>query len=240
MSLIIAVYVEEGIVLASDSRTTYNTIRINNPDGTVSILNDLGIHFTESTNKTFLCPNNIGVSTCGEASISGKPITGYIETFIREKINEKTDIDDVPKLLIDYFCNFNPVPDTVFFVAGYHKDNEICEQRIWKVFILKRDSKKLNTALQGAEWNGDYDTLSRLFTNVYVKQDNDTYIELHMHQINWGFFTLQDAIDFARYAIKTVIDTMKFQSRIKTVGEPIDILVLKPKDAFWISKKGLH
>ena len=41
-----------------------------------------------------------------------------------------------------------------------------------------------------------------------------------------------DAIDFAKYAIQTTIDTMKFQQRGKTVGGPIDILIIKPDNAF--------
>ena len=60
------------------------------------------------------------------------------------------------------------------------------------------------------------------------------------HPILWEFFTLQDSIDFAEYAIKTTIDAMKFQRRVKTVGGPIDVLVIKPTGAQWISRKELH
>ena len=58
--------------------------------------------------------------------------------------------------------------------------------------------------------------------------------------IPWDFMTLQDAVDFATYAIKTTMDTMRFQLRPKTVGGPIDILVLKPEDGFWVKKKTLQ
>ena len=51
MSFLIAVYVNEGIVLASDRRTTYtNTQTIDN-----TILKHIGIHTTNSTDKTFVC-----------------------------------------------------------------------------------------------------------------------------------------------------------------------------------------
>ena len=52
------------------------------------------------------------------------------------------------------------------------------------------------------------------------------------YQIPFNHFTIQDAIDFAKYAIQTTIDTMKFQHRGKTVGGPIDILIIKPDNAF--------
>lgn len=67
MSFIIAVHVKEGIVLASDSRTTYTQTIQNDNITTVKI----GTHTTDTTNKTFLCSNNIGISTCGDASLDG-------------------------------------------------------------------------------------------------------------------------------------------------------------------------
>ncbi len=51
---------------------------------------------------------------------------------------------------------------------------------------------------------------------------------------------LQDAIDFAVYAIQTTIDTMRFQARRKTVGGPIDVLALTPDEVKWIQKKELR
>ena len=60
-------------------------------------------------------------------------------------------------------------------------------------------------------------------------------------EVAWEFFTLQDGVDFATYAIKTTIDTMRFQSVPKTVGGPIDILVIKPDEGVeWIARKELH
>ena len=83
MSFLIAVHVNEGIVLASDRRTTYtNTKEIGG-----KVVQRIGIHTTNSTDKTFVCPNGAGISTCGDASLLGKPITGYIQEVIRTKIH---------------------------------------------------------------------------------------------------------------------------------------------------------
>jgi hypothetical protein len=72
---------------------------------------------------------------------------------------------------------------------------------------------------------------------LWLKDQAATLTELPSNPIPWQFFTLQDAIDFASYAIRTTIDTMRFQARPKTVDGPIDILVLKPVEATWISQK---
>ena len=58
--------------------------------------------------------------------------------------------------------------------------------------------------------------------------------------IIWDAMPLQDAIDFAVFAVKTTIDTIRFQARPKTVGGPIDVLILTPEGTQWIKKKELH
>ena len=97
MSFLIAVHVNEGIVLASDRRTTYtNTQTVGN-----KVVQRIEIHTTESTDKTFTCPNGAGISTCGDASLQGKPITGYIQDMIRLHILKDTKIDCMPDIIIN-------------------------------------------------------------------------------------------------------------------------------------------
>lgn len=236
MSLILSVYVGEGIVLASDSRITYNATSVSGG----STIHNFGVHHSDTTNKTFLCPNAIGISACGDASIDGKPIAGIIEAFIRESMDEKTDIDETPDMLIRYFNRFSKVPDAVFLVAGYRLVDGRYEQRLWKVMVRARVKERMETAAQGATWAGEVDVLSSIIQNFWMKQPDGQYIEVSKPDIPFNYFTLQDAVDFVQYAIRTTIDTMKFQSRVKSVGGPIDILVLKPEEAFWVSKKTLH
>ena len=82
--------------------------------------------------------------------------------------------------------------------------------------------------------------LIRLIQQLAQKMSDGTYIDLTQYEISFNYFTLQDAIEFAEYATKTTIDTMRFQQRIKTVGGPIDILVIKPNSCQWIAHKELH
>ena len=164
MSFIIAVHVKEGIVLASDSRTTYTqTSKVGNQT-TIRI----GTHTTDTTNKTFLCPNRIGISTCGDASIAGTPITGYIESFILENMTERTDVALVPQMLIQYFNAMPQVPNTNFMVAGYRKVNGISTQCIYKLNVKTKSVQTINTASQGANWDGETQTLSKISTKMII------------------------------------------------------------------------
>ena len=102
----------------------------------------------------------------------------------------------------------------------------------------------MDTRAQGAAWNGETEILARLVNPYWTESKSEdgavTYNKHNAPPIPWNFFSLQDAIDFATFAIKTTIETMRFQERLKTVGGPIDILIIKPTGATWISRKELH
>lgn len=235
MSFIIAVYVNEGIVLASDRRTTYsNTQTID-----AQIIQNIGIHTTNSTDKTFMCPNGIGIATCGEGSLLGKPITGFIQEFIREKIKEDCCIETVPNIILEYFEQFNVNINTNFLVAGYMETESGKKQKIYRVLLKTKEVIPIDTISQGASWDGETSTLIRLLQPVAVKSSDGQYMDLPFEDILWGYFTLQDAVDFARYAVETTIQTMRFKNVIETVGGAVDILVITPDEARWLQKTNL-
>lgn len=235
MSFLIAVYVNEGIVLASDRRTTYSS-KLTLDD---KVVQQIGIHTTNSTDKTFMCPNNAGISTCGDASLLGKPITGYIQEMIREKIGVDCKVKEMPQIIIDYFQGLPQIPDTHFFVAGYDATDSGKQQLLYKVNVRNAEIEKIDTSCQGASWDGETFTLTRLIQNVAVKTADGKYIDLPFEDISWGYFTLQDAVDFARYAVETTIQTMHFKNVVETVGGKVDILVIMPDETQWLQKENL-
>lgn len=246
MSLIITIHTNEGIIMASDSRTTFNKQDFSPlPDGKGAIItNNQGVHYSDTTNKTFLTKNNIGISTCGAAAINGKPVAGYIEEFVNAKVSCDTQVSDVAKLVLEEFRSFSPIPDIIFHVAGYETKDNILLQRFYRVFVAINKIIEVDVTSQGAAWNGETEILSRIISPYWteVKQADGTvtYERHNAPPIPWNFFSLQDAIDFSKYAINTTIETMRFQERLKTVNAPIDILAIKPAGAFWVQKKELH
>lgn len=237
MSLILAVCVEEGIVLASDSRVTYNSRIEDEPDGDKIIHHLHNIHFSDNNYKTFICENGSGISTCGDSSVNGKPIAGIIEQFARKEISPDTDVSEIPQMIKDYFSALDKSLNTDFIIAGYHNDNDDLFPNVWTVDTA--GEIELQDIYPGAVWRGEIDVLSRMITPLFTKM-GDEMIPLENHEIVWQFYSLQDAIDFAQYAIKITSDAMRFQSRIKSVGGAIDILAIKPDKTMWISKKELH
>jgi len=238
MSFIITIYVREGIVMASDSRLTLNVTR---QEGDKQIV-QVAVGQSDSNYKTFLTSNNIGISTFGAADVQGVPIAGYIESFINEHLAQGDyTVDQIPQEILNYFRDFPKPPDTGFIIAGYKAVKNVPEQHVWEVIIKTGKITRLNQpGVQGASWRGETDVLTRLIQPVGLRDESGKFQQLPHYPIQWGFFTLQDAIEYAIYAVKVTIDTMRFHPRPKTVGGPIDVLVIKPDKAFWVQRKTLH
>lgn len=235
MSFIITVYTNEGIIMASDSRITYTTTR-KLPDGTIE--KKIGVQTTDTSYKTFICNKHVGISTCGTASINNMPIAGFIEDFIAQRVTEQSTVDDVAQSALDYFSIFKPAPETNFIVAGYNPTN--FKQSVTRVYIGTGLKISVDTSVSGVVWDGETEVFQRLIKSVALKNTDGSYSDLRHYPIGFNYFTLQDAINFAQFAVDVTIKTMFFQDCIKTVGGPIDILAIKPSGAFWIQRKELH
>jgi len=238
MSFIISLYVREGIVMASDSRLSLSTTA-KEDDNTIV---NMAVAQSDSVYKTFIAPINIGITTFGAADINGVPIAGFIDSFIKEELDGKdVTVDQVPDKLLTYFRKCDPPPATHFHVAGYMQVDRSYEQKLYVLDVLNNKHENVcKKGEQGAYWGGESDILSRIIMPT-AELDVDgalkqTYPYFH---VQWQYFTLQDAIDFAVFAIHSTIEAMRFQPRPKTVGGPIDVLVVKPDKTEWIQRKAL-
>ncbi len=237
MSFIVTVYVREGIVMTSDSRLTLNATQQLQQQQVVQ----LAVGQSDSNYKTFLATNKLGISTCGEASINNVPIGGYVESFINEHLPQGNyEVDQVPQELLSYFRNFTPIPNITFHVGGYKKVDNVYQQHVWNVQIQQNTCQRINDGTnQGVSRGGEGDILARIIKPTFSQDSQGNYQPFSNHPIPYQFFTLQDAIDFSIYAIRTTIDTIRFQPRPKSVGGPIDVLVIKPEEVKWVQRKEL-
>jgi hypothetical protein len=114
---------------------------------------------------------------------------------------------------------------------------------IFSGFITRIDKVIQQGQQGGAVWNGETEVMSRLISPFSMLQSDGTTISVSEAPIPWAVFTLQDAIDFAIFAVKVTMDTMRFLAKVKTVGGPVDVLIIKPGQgndrAAWIQKKEL-
>jgi len=239
MSLIVTTYVPEGIIIAGDSRLTINWTE---PDAENNGNNHYSITSTDSNRKVFQIKDKFGLATFGAADIKGIPISGYITQFIEENIDDNTQIDEVPACLHDFFGKGLGNPQTSFYVAGYKLENKVSVPYVYFISIARGTTSRVNfqngNVIFNANWGGELEVMSRLMSNIKMKQD-DEWTEVKAPEVPFYFFTLQDAIDFSLYAVRTTIETFRFQQRMRTVGGPIDILAIFPRGIRWIYRKEL-
>lgn len=120
----------------------------------------------------------------------------------------------MPQEVIDYFGQLPGPPASGFLIAGYETDNNIPEPYVWQAVVKTGNVVRLNEGgAPGALWRGESDIVRRLVKPVGVRQESGDCSPVPSYQIQWRYFTLQDAIDYAMYAVRATIDTMCFQPR---------------------------
>lgn len=241
MSLIIAVYVPEGIVMASDSRQSI-TIGGKRPNGKAFKVDTVN---SDAVVKTFLLEQQqVGIANFGQDLLDGVPMASYIRRFIEEELVAADDVTTIPKKLVAYFRKSFPQADAGFHVAGYKTEGKrrmpyVYHCHVGKNKVDRRNAKPDGSVRYGATWSGQIDIITSIVNPVMMKdEEGKKKVARAPVPIIWDAMTLQDAIDFSIHAIRTTIDTMRFQARLKNVGGPIDVLLLAP-DAKprWIQRK---
>ena len=248
--------------MASDSRIT--TTITKQTDENIKVEHNYIL--TDSAYKTFSCPNRSGISYCGNADINGKPMSFWINKFIDEQISEETKVSEVPQKLLDYILSIDNMHSFTFHVCGYETDNEKQVQKIYRIFtksespIIDENEKQS----QGMIWNGFNETINKLLNNqincskIYkakdvtcMEGDEERVIKdalvvegnapvYSSAPIPWGNLYLQDATDLAKFLIDATMNMMRFELVDKTVGGPIDILIIKPDKNVWLHHKQIQ
>lgn len=252
MSIVVTTYVPEGIVMASDSRQSI-TIKGKSPDG--KDLPKIDTINSDSVYKTFLLSridkNNrpifeVGVSSFGQDLLGGVSTASHIKRFSETELTDSDDVTSISKKLIEFFYSYFPAADTGFHVAGYKKENKTSIPYVYychvskKIFDQRKNISSDGKIVYGATWSGQADIITGLINPIFMTDESGKKkIIKPTPPIAWDAMPLQDAIDFSIFAIRTTIETVRFQARPKNVGGPIDILVITPDGARWIQRKEL-
>lgn len=243
MSLVVATWVPEGIVMASDSRQSV-TIGGKGPDGKEFKVETVN---SDSVTKTFLLKSQqVGVSHFGQDLLGGIPMAGHIKRFSEEKLKDDDDIESVAQKLVEFVRGEFGTVDTGFHVAGYKQEGKVSVPHVYYCHVgqktVERRNKKPDGSVNyGATWSGQADVIGNLLNPVTVTDSNGQQKILRPNApIVWDAMPLQDAVDFSVFAIRTTIDTIRFQARPKNVGGFIDVLAITPTGCHWIVQKTLR
>lgn len=218
MSIMCSVYVPEGIVLAADSRMTGN-IMLKTPDGKTQQQGMFSI--SDNAQKVFLLGKvRVGVASCGAAVLENKTISDYLRIFEIEEVTPRDTVTDVAKKLQAYA--YKHFPHVNFFVCGYDEDEPF-------VYDVGKELKRINmdngNIRYASSWSGEQLAITKLLNSQPPTP------------INHNLMPLKDAVDFADFLIDITVKLQRFETKPKTCGGDIDILVLTKDDAFWYRHK---
>lgn len=233
MSLIVTVRVSEGIIMAADSRVSVHVKQNNDETRSAAGIR----HFTDSFPKIFTAPNGAGISFCGEMALGDNGMHVMVKKFIDRKVHLSTPVEKVPGLLLEDMLLQERPPATIFHVCGYLTENGEKIPCMWRVI----PRKNIVEVLEGKPmvWDGEGDILARLLSPVDIRTPLGEHVPLPDYPVAFNMFTLQDAADFADYAVKVTMESMRFSLRAKTVGGQVDVLAITPGGTHWLRKKEL-
>lgn len=243
MSFIITVYVPGAIVMAADSRQSITlTRRESEEDKKMRAVETVNSDFVY---KVFLLPkHDTGISVCGEFVLNKVTVESHIKRFQEEKLKNNDTVYGIAQKVRDFFLNQFPSANTTFHIAGFNKVSGISVPYVYIYQNIKKEFRRLNVnpgteeITYGTSWGGQGDVIANILVAKQIKgPDNMVKQQSMMTPIIWDSMPIQDAIDFAIYAVRTTIDTIRFQARPKNVGGPIDVLLLTPEKTTWIQRK---
>lgn len=263
MSIIVSVKINDGVVMAADSATTFYK-----PTGAAGQIYE---HATKIMNLVKGLP--IGVMTCGSGGIGNASTdtllkdlrlhlggTGEgglnrenytmesVTTLVQQFFQEKARAADFNAFLILHICGYSsgqPLPEVwqVTFDGGTFVDS-VCLQKPEEI---------------GPRWNGEMNALDRLLlgmpsglgqaavqegilTEEQIKAALPRLLPHVVEPIIMAAAPIQDAIDLARFMVETTKGFIRFAiNRPKTVGGAIEIAAITKHEGFkWVQRKHFY
>lgn len=258
MSLVVSLRTPDGVVIAGDSLSTMR--------GNLNVKADLDVHcpncgqqHTQNVNlngppiptttfsyaqKIFPFMGDFAVGTFGAGQLAGK--TMY---FAVRELEQELREDDQPMHSVmnaadrigqrahdlfeqqieedDQINGLSDLPDdhvaVGFQVVGYHDG----EPQTIEVHVGKRVSREQKGDVTAS---GAHNVVGALM-QVWQQQGGNPAFNL---------FSLQDAINYAKFMINTTAKHQEFSQKMESVGGATDIALVTPFDGFqWIQQKDL-
>ncbi|MDE3067606.1 MAG: hypothetical protein KGJ60_08650 [Verrucomicrobiota bacterium] len=168
-----------------------------------------------------LAPKLPSANECGDGFTAiGKFIADYFHQQLQIEW-EKANVD--PKLQPDNFWPFG------FHFVGFAKDGDGEPTAKTSLIEIGRVPRVRVFDGIGCTWSGDGSVVSLLWPPSLGAGANFTV------------FSLQDAIDYAKFLIRTTADYQRFSGKLPTVGGDIDIALVTNHRGFqWIAQKELY
>ena len=227
MTLIVSVIVQDGIVLAGDSFTTHTTLA---PQQTPE---PRPIKAFPHAQKILPFYERFGIGAWGHAAINRKSVTlriREIEHNLRAEGIDFGTVDEVAGTIKENLLPLKFDDDDVhedpfgFFVVGYAGQTA----KIVKYQYFEETGSRADNFVDfGIYAAGE----TQVVNSIEGTYGDDEYPP-------FGLFSLQNAIDYSLFLMRTTIEFQQFSGAVSTVGGAIDVAVVTRLDGFrWIQRQ---
>ncbi len=232
MSLIVAVYVPSGIVIAGDSRMTVAREEKKQVKGQQVTLKERIVLSDNAYKVVDLSAVRVGVGAFDTGIINDQPVDTHVRRFEEETIAEDDTVTTVPEKLIQYFQRNFPKVGVGFLLAGYTTEKRVSVPYVFACHTVREPHvQHINVDKQGKV---QYGVLRAGDTAVVDRLVAKGALPL------FAAMPLQDAVDYSIYLIRTTIETLRFEPRYPSVGGFIDVLVVRPDEMHFVQRKELR
>jgi len=218
MSFILSQAVYDGIVMEAD-----NCLSQDLKNGARFMVK------SSSFRKLYVMPHNIGISFGGDSHTKeGILLSRYITIFLDNLDCQtyKTPFQ-VANALLEHMRCIDSETALRFHVCGYDiADITRPIPQLLRVYTKENRVEAVNHGLNPGLMYAAVNNLPELFLGIAQKSYNN--------------FSMQDAIDFARFMFKTVRKCMRFCFMGKAVSKNVDILAIYPHSHKWVNLKKLQ
>jgi hypothetical protein len=251
VTITVGVTSPDGLVLAAESRSTFTE------NGRHRIVSD-------SAQKVFQV-GSMGVATAGNAFIGADTIAGTMDRFIAQLDNKTSrDFDRLLGALGQFFdrafdAHMATIKETWepetqgypinFLVAGYD-DAGVGHLKELLIPGPKIGDYAADTRTGGSMWRGQTDVIGRLLNGVDwgqigtpAEEPLSTEVTKRLEGLAYVMLspiTVEDAVDYATFLIRTTIDMQRFSDGtvarpglLPACGGPIHALVVERDSARW-------
>lgn len=258
MSIILSVKINDGIVMAADSATTF-------PNGQIYDYSNKLLNLIKGV--------PVEVMTCGAAGVGNASNITLLKD-LRERLTgqdkkwrlnvHKYTVESVAERVRDFFKEKSDEAKhsggIQIRICGYSAGRPLPE--VWEV-ACREDKWAEPSCIQpeqdfGIRWDGEYEVLDRVVLGVGIIPDSvlvtlgaskEQALEFK-NKVSAQIRTLlimpaapiQDAIDLARFLVETTKGYIRFAvNRQKTVGGPTEIAAITKHEGFkWIQRKHFY
>ena len=264
MTICVSVRIPEGLILAADSMVTLEGT-VDTPKGPkTGVLQTF--EFASKLTRIEDYPIGVmswGIGSISDRSIPSLIMEwehGYASVKAVESFKVKAVADSLEKFIYERYDKVYPAsgrqPHLGLFIGGYSKGQFFSDQ--YKCALPKegtwkevRPNKPDGSPSFGADWFGQIDALSRLIhgydraaINELIKRGAEKkivekWMDDHVSELPLIFdgMPLQDAVDFANYAVQLTIGRFRFAVGVPVCGGNVDIAVITPDGFQWAQKK---